>query len=727
MQGLLRHTRLSRQVNYQVIGKRSVTIVRLRCRRKVTKRNLDLIGTSHEGCLEGVRFITLSVTDYAGVNAVSRPYIITKSGVEFCQDSKHIHVRHNRLDIVVCCQTGDSRCCTYGVTTCVDLYHCQVAERYITLDSRIACCYVLCDQTTRHPEAYRAIVSYTVVNTGTLCGVVACDLTTVQRERTVIDDCSTVAAVITTLDLCTTYVVGDCERTIINDHASVCLRACEVTIQAKAVQIEHYRLTCRYDQCTVCAFCRQTLAQLQDTTVRHSSIQICPSSDSTAYLVHIGLSDITVDTRDLTVCIRRHVQYLVAQTCLCRQVNIQIIRVRSVTVIDLLSLRKVAERNLDCICTSHEGCLERVRLGTLCIGDHTRCFTVTCPYVIAQSSVEFSKDSKHIHVRHNRLDIVVCCQTGDSRCCTYGVTTCVDLYHCQVAERYITLDSRIACCYVLCDQTTRHPEAYRAIVSYTVVNTGTLCGVVACDLTTVQRERTVIDDCSTVAAVITTLDLCTTYVVGDCERTIINDHASVCLRACEVTIQAKAVQIEHYRLTCRYDQCTVCAFCRQTLAQLQDTTVRHSSIQICPSSDSTAYLVHIGLSDITVDTRDLTVCIRRHVQYLVAQTCLCRQVNIQIIRVRSVTVIDLLSLRKVAERNLDCICTSHEGCLERVRLGALCIGDHTCCFTITCPYIVAESVVQLLQDLVDGRCRNCRSSGYQTDRMTEVNAATVHF
>ena len=284
------------------------------------------------------------------------------------------------------------------------------------------------------------------------------------------------------------------------------------------------------------------------------------------------------------------------------------------------------------------------------------------------------------------------------------------MYYCQVAEGYITLDSRIACCFVACNQTTRHPEACVTVISYAVIYTGTLCGVVTCDLTTVQRERTVVNDTTTVTAVITTLDLCTAYVVRNSERTVIDDHASVSLCACEVTIQAKAVQIQDYRLTCRYDQSTVEVRSRQTLAQLQDTTVRHSCIQICPSSDSTTDLVHIGLSDITVDTRDLTVSIRRYVQYLMAQTCLCRQVNIQIIRVRTVTVIYLICLRKVAERNLDRISTSHEGRLERVRLGALCIGDHTCCVTITCPYVITESIVQLLQDIVDARRFRSRAS-----------------
>ena len=324
--------------------------------------------------------------------------------------------------------------------------------------------------------------------------------------------------------------------------------------------------------------------------------------------------------------------------------------------------------------------------------------------------MEFSKDGKHIHVRHDRLDIVICCQTCDSRCCANGVATCVDLYDCEVAEGHITLDSRIRCCFITVNQTTRHPEAYRTIVSYAIVNTCALCGMVARDLTTVQRERTVINDTTTVAAVVTTLDLCTAYVVRNSERTIINDHASVCLCATKVTIQAKAVQVEYYRLTCRYDQGTVEVSCRQTLTQLQYTTVRHSCIQICPSSDSTTEFVHIGLSDITVDTRDLTVSIRRHVQYLVAQTCLCRQVNIQIIRVRTVSVIYLISIRKVAERNLNRISTSHKRCLERVRLRTLCIGDHTCCFSITCPYVIAESIVQLLQDIVDARRFRSRAS-----------------
>ena len=320
--------------------------------------------------------------------------------------------------------------------------------------------------------------------------------------------------------------------------------------------------------------------------------------------------------------------------------------------------------------------------------------------------MEFSQNGKHIHVRHYRLDVVICSQTGNSRCCANGVATCVDLYYCQVAEGYITLDSRVRCCYVLCNQTARHPEAYRAIVCYAVIYTGTLCGVVARDLTTVQREGSVINDCSTVAAVVTTLDLCTTYVVGDCERTVINDHASVCLCAGEVTIQAKAVQIEHYRLTCRYDQGTVEVSSRQTLAQLEDTAVSHSCIEVCPSSDSTAYLVHIGLSDITVDTRDLTVAVNRYVQYLVAQPRLCRQVDIQIIRVTTVTVTYFLCLCKVTERNLDRISTSHKRCLERVRLGTLCIGDYTCLFAVTSPNVVTKSIVQLLQDIVDGRGRS---------------------
>ena len=230
-----------------------------------------------------------------------------------------------------------------------------------------------------------------------------------------------------------------------------------------------------------------------------------------------------------------------------------------------------------------------------------------------------------------------------------------------------------------------------------------MANVVSGDLTTVQRERTVINDTTTVAAVVTTLDLCTAYVVRNSERTVIDDHASVSLCACEVTIQAKAVQIQDYRLTCRYDQSTVEVRSRQTLAQLQDTTVRHSCIQICPSSDSTADLVHIGLSDITVDTRDLTVSVRRYVQYLVTQTCLGRQVNIQIIRVRTVSVIYLFCLRKVTERNLNAVCTTHKSSLEGVRLRTLCIGDHTCCVTITCPYVITESIVQLLQDIVDAR------------------------
>ena len=117
-----------------------------------------------------------------------------------------------------------------------------------------------------------------------------------------------------------------------------------------------------------------------------------------------------------------------------------------------------------------------------------------------------------------------------------------------------------------------------------------------------------------------------------------------------------------------------------------------------------------------MDTRDLTVSIRRYVQYLMAQPRLCRQVDIQIIRERTVSVIYFLCLCKVTERNLDRISTSHKRCLERVRLGTLCIGDHTCCFTITCPYVIAESIVQLLQQkrIVSFGSRQCTIVTYRS-------------
>ena len=533
--------------------------------------------------------------------------------------------------------------------------------------------------------------------------MVSGNLTTVQGERTVVDDTTTVVAVVTTLDLTFAH---DCQRTIVDDDASVSLCACEVSVQVKTVQVKHYRLACRYYQCTVSVPRCQTIAQLQYTTVSHRCIEGCPTGNGSADFVHISLGNVAVDSHNLTVVVRRNVQGLLRHTRLCRQGNYQVIGEGTVAVVRLRSLCKVTERNLDLIVTTHKGSFEGVRLGALCVAENAGVNAVTRPYIIAKSGVEFCQDGKLIHVRHNRLDIVVGCQTCDSGCCADGRTACVNLYYGEVAERHITLDSRIAASRVTVNQTTGHPEAYCAVVGYAVVYTCALCGVVSGNLTTVQGERTVVHNTTTVAGIVTTADLCTTYVVRNSQRTVINDHASVSLCCAEVTIQGVTVQVKYDCLTYRYDQSTVEVRSRQTLAQLQDTTVRHSCIQICPACDSTADLVHIGLSDITVDTRDLTVAVNRYVQYLVAQPRLCRQVDIQIIRVTTVTVTYFLCLCKVTERNLDCISTTHEGSLERVRLGALCIGDHTCCVTITCPYIIAESIVQLLQDIVDGRGRS---------------------
>ena len=221
--------------------------------------------------------------------------------------------------------------------------------------------------------------------------MVSGNLTAVQGERTVVDDTTTVVAVVTTLDLTFAH---DCQRTIVDDDASVSLCACEVSVQVKTVQVKHYRLACRYYQCTVSVLRCQTHAQLQYTTVSHRCIEGSPTGNGSADFVHISLGNVAVDSHNLTVVVRRNVQGLLRHTRLCRQGNYQVIGEGTVAVVRLRSLCKVAERNLDLIVTTHKGSLEGVRLGALCVGNHTRCFSIACPNVVAKSGVEFCQDGK---------------------------------------------------------------------------------------------------------------------------------------------------------------------------------------------------------------------------------------------------------------------------------------------------------------------------------------------
>ena len=82
MQRLLRHTGLCRQTNGQVIDILT-TFFMLRSSCKVTERDVDGIGTTHEGSTELICLITATITDHTGVCSVTGPNIVTKRCIEF--------------------------------------------------------------------------------------------------------------------------------------------------------------------------------------------------------------------------------------------------------------------------------------------------------------------------------------------------------------------------------------------------------------------------------------------------------------------------------------------------------------------------------------------------------------------------------------------------------------------------------------------------------------------
>ena len=274
----------------------------------------------------------------------------------------------------------------------------------------------------------------------------------------------------------------------------------------------------------------------------------------------------------------------------------------------------------------------------------------------------------------------------------YLSALCIDLDSCVLVKDHLTADSRIAVGCVIIDQTAGHPEALcTTVIVYTTADSSCVAG----DLTAIERKDTVIEHTTTVAGCLTTRDLAFTH---DSQRTVVNDHATLCYCIAQVTVDGKAVQFEYDGLACRDSQCGVGVLCNHVLTKLDNSALVHRILQCCPARYRTFFLLHLDAGVLTIHLRDLTVSVHRHVQGLGTHTRLCRQVNYQGIRVSAVTVVCLADLRKGLKRQIERVRATHEGCVERVRLRTLLVADNTRVHTITGPYIVAKSVVQLLKD-----------------------------
>ena len=87
-------------------------------------------------------------------------------------------------------------------------------------------------------------------------------------------------------------------------------------------------------------------------------------------------------------------------------------------------------------------------------------------------------------------------------------------------------------------------------------------------------------------------------------------------------------------------------------------------------------------------------------QGLLTHTCLCRQVNGQVVRITAITVVALRNSGKLAKRQVNHIHTAHEGSAELLLLVATAVADDSCLCTIASPYLIAQRIVQLLQQKI---------------------------
>ena len=449
------------------------------------------------------------------------------------------------------------------------------------------------------------------------------------------------------------------------------------------------------------------MRQLDLSACGHGCLQFFPGSDLiVGFFLQVNLCDVAMDSLDLTVAIDRYMQGLLRHTCLCRQVDGQVIDIVT-TVFMLRSSGEVSERNIDRVGTTHEGSTELISFISAAIADHTGVCAVTGPNIVTKRCIEFCQRSKHIHVRHYRLDVVVNIQMCLSGIYADGRTACVDLHNCQVIECYFTFDSRITACRVIVNQATGHPEALCVGIGDVVIDTTThLIGMVALDLATVEGERTIVVHTTTFAGCVTTGDLTVASLVHDSEHTVIDDDTTVSDSACERTVNSMSVQFEKYGLVRRYDQCFRIRRSGDVLRQFDDSACGHGSLQFCPCRDrAIALLRHFCTSVNTRDAGDFTVAVDGHMQDFRSQTGLCRQVDFQSIGMTTIIVGYFLCRDEIAELQEDSVSSTHERSTELFRIIAAAITDHTCLGAVTRPYLITQRRMQFCQNI-----QHCRFS-----------------
>ena len=146
--------------------------------------------------------------------------------------------------------------------------------------------------------------------------MIAGNLTTVECQRTVVEDTTAVACGVTTDNL-TTFGIHNGKNTIIDDDATVGHSTCQRAVDGMSVQFEHNGLAFRYGQGCVGALCNDISCQLDNTTVAHRFLQACPARNRISFFIHLDAGILTIHSGNLAVlhsdmyCLRRH-------TRLCR-------------------------------------------------------------------------------------------------------------------------------------------------------------------------------------------------------------------------------------------------------------------------------------------------------------------------------------------------------------------------------------------------------------------------
>ena len=98
--------------------------------------------------------------------------------------------------------------------------------------------------------------------------MIAGNLTTVECQRTVVEDTTALACGVTTDNL-TTFGIHDGKNTIVDNDATVGNSTCQRAVDGMSVQFEDDGLAFRYGQGCVGALCNDIVCQLNHTTVAH--------------------------------------------------------------------------------------------------------------------------------------------------------------------------------------------------------------------------------------------------------------------------------------------------------------------------------------------------------------------------------------------------------------------------------------------------------------------------